>query len=82
MWYFLFYQNLVFDVLLTIIETVYFIKHECDIDDNKVKTILLTIIALILKTAVCSLNNLEISGLHTYKRLGPHVLPFLCTFLS
>ena len=47
---------------------------------NKNSVFFLFIVAVVVKLDVLSLNNLEISGLHKYKRIGPHVLPALCTF--
>lgn len=83
LWYSLFYINFVFDVVLSIIEIYFLSSNECYIlDYYDIKNFLYAnfILAIALKVLILSLSNLEISGLHTYKRGGPFLLPILCNF--
>jgi len=65
----------------------YLFNHECaDIEKvGKIKSSVIVyfnfIIGLCYKMTVISLCNLEISGLHKYKRSFPFFLPILCKFL-
>jgi len=67
-------------MVLSLIEIYFLSSNNCNILNSDHETFIYVnfFLGLMIKVLILSLSNLEISGLHTYKRGGPFLLPILC----
>jgi len=67
-------------MVLSLIEIYFLSSNNCNILSSDEETFIYVnfFLGLMIKVLILSLSNLEISGLHTYKRGGPFLLPILC----